>query len=371
MRTGTQQLKDVIEGGAMKATLVGDVVRGAERLLEGVSFESWSLTGDYDADIKSGGDVTLLYAGDFADSVSPRELTDILAPYGSEIHLYMEIAAENFSGRIAMGKYRIDGVPSASDSSIVHRERLITAGSVVQLRLLDRMRNVQRAPFRSLEQPSSLTSTWAELGRVTRLPLTRNVNDVAIPSTLVYPRSRLETAQLLAQLLGGRPYLTEFGTVAILPDTAGSVVATIRTGPDGSIGELKYSMESEDVYNVVVGDFETADGTPIHVEAEITDGPLAVENYGENVAFYERPDKELITDTTTAQTAVNTELARVSQTGYYELPIQCRLNPLLEIGDVIQAETVNRLITGRIRKTEMNRSGPMSLTLAVISDVTN
>lgn len=371
MRSGSARLKKVLATpGSFERSLVADVVRGTERLVEGLPISAWTLKSDIAAKIKGGGEVDVVWSDDFATSITPHELTDALAPYGSELHLYAVTSVGDFSERTELGKYRIDGIPSASDAQMLFRDKVITTASSVHLRLLDRFTSVDRANFRSLEQPPSLTSAWAELARVTRLQVTRNVPDQAIPATLVYPRSRIDTAQLLARVLYGRAYMRPDGTVGLLPDVPGSVVTRLAIGDDGTVGDVAYSMESEGVYNVVYGDFEAEDGTPIHVEAAITEGPLAVSGpYGEYVTEYKGSNKDLIKTQATAQAAVNAELTSVSTNESYELPVQCGYNPLLEIGDVVEVERMDRLITGRILSTTLGKAGPMSLRLNVLHDV--
>lgn len=375
MRPGSDALKAVLDSpSSFGRALVGDVVRGAERRIQDLPLTSWTLSEDIGAKIKSGGSVDVVYTDDFAASVTPHELTDALAPYGSELHLYVVISAGEFSERVPVGKFRIDGVPKASDAQMRFRDRVITVGSRVQLRLLDRFMAVDRAQFRSLEQPPDLSSAWAELARVMRLQVTRTgVADQAIPETLVYPRNRVDAAQLLAKILGGRAYMKDDGTVGILPTVPGSPVARLALGADGTVGDVEYSMESEGVFNVIFGDFEAEDGTPIHVEATVHDGgPLDVSGpYGEYVGEYSRGNKDLINTLAAAQAAVDEELLEASSTESYELPVQCQFNPLLEIGDVVEVERMDRLITGRILKVTRGQAGPMSLRLDVLDDVAN
>ncbi|MEP6477854.1 MAG: hypothetical protein ABJB03_00555 [Rhodoglobus sp.] len=369
MRSGTPGLRSALAGGSFTRRLLGDVMYGTERRVANIPITKWTLTGDIDAEVKYGGSATITYAGDFAESYTPHQLADALAAYGQELHLYMEISDNNFVERVTMGKFPIEAVPKASDAQLLFRDRVITIGSTVEVTLLDRFLRVRRARFRSLEQPASLVSAWAELARISRLQVTRNVADVAIPATVVYDRDRLKACQLLAQILGGVAITTADGTLTIHPDAAGAVVGSLELGEDGTILDVDYSMESDGVINVAVGDFEDANGMPIHVESQITSGPLSITGpYGEYVDEYSS-DKSLITTLAAAQAAVDSMLALRSTPSSYELPVDCILNPLYELGDVVTVERMDRIITGRIRKTKMSESGPMSLQLGVISDI--
>lgn len=371
MRPAQAGLADILKGGSFQSELTADVYLGTERLLENVPLEDWSLRGDIEAAIKTSASATVVYTDDFAQSVTPRELTDALAPFGQELRLYNTISVGNsFSDRIPMGVYRLEEVPSATDAQIRFRDRVLTVGSRVELTLLDRFLGVQRARFRSLEQPVSLLSAWAEIARVSRLPITRTVADVAIPTAFTYSRSRLDTVQLLASLLGGRATMLSDGTLGVIPDAPPAASARLAIGEEGVVLEVDYSLSSEDVYNVVVGEFEDAFGNPIHVEAEVTTGPLATSGpYGEYVAEFPSDRSALIKTAVAARAAVEAYLAEVSVTDRYELPVQAIIDPRLELGDVVEVQRLDRLITGRINAYTLGRTGPMSLTLGVLSDV--
>lgn len=362
-------LPGVLRGGSFSRELVADVFYGPTRLIEGVPLDDWTLSGDADAEIKTSASATVVYSDDFARSVTPHELTDALAPFGQELYLYMIIRASGFEDRIPMGVYRLEDVPGATDAQIRFRERVITVGSRVELTLLDRFLGVKRALFRSLEQPPSLTSAWAEFARITRLQVTRSVPDVAIPNTVTYSRSRIAAAQQIAGVLGGRAFMLADGTATVMPDEPGDPVAELQIGEEGVIMDVDYSLHSEGVHNVVVGDFEDASGNPIHAEAAIGDGPLSVNGpYGEYVTEYPADQKQFIKTQAAADAAVLAHLEKVSATDSYELPVQCLIDPRLELGDVVTAQRMDRLITGRVRKYTMGRRGPMSLKLQVLDD---
>jgi hypothetical protein len=371
MRSTSAALQGALQGGSFSRQLLGDVYYGSTRVLQDVPIKDWSLNGDIDAEIKTAGAISIAYTDDFAQSVSPTQLTDALAPFGQEIRLYMVISAGSvYSERVPMGVYRIEAAPSATDAQMRFQNRVITIGSVVNLTLMDRFYGIRRNQFRSLEQVGILTSAWGEIGRISGLQLNRNVADVAIPSSTVYGRDRLAAVQTIASILGGRAYMTADGAISILPDTPGAAVITLEIGEDGVILDVAFSMESQDVYNNVFGDFEAVDGTPIHSEASIINGPLAVMGpYGYNSVAYPEDQKNFIKTQAAADTATANRLALVSTSTSFELPVQCILDPRVEVGDVVNVQRMDRLITGRVKKYTMGRTGPMSLTLGVLNDV--
>lgn len=368
MRTSTEQLGEVLRGGSFQATLTADVFYGADRRMQDLPIDTWSFTGDLDAEVKTSGRLDVVYQGDFADSLTPHEFSDTLAPFGQIVQPYLTIRAGNFKERIPLGAYRIMK-PEGYDQHLNRGDRQLVVGSTVKLTLLDKFHGVRKAKFRSLEQPKDLGSAWAELARVTRLPVTRTVPDVPIPSTLVYDRSRLEAAQLLAAVLGGRAVMLADATVGVVPDTPGVVVADLQIGEGGVILDVGNSMSSDEIPNVVYGDFEDAAGNPIHVEASITYGALAVDGpYGENVVEFPSDQKQLYKSRDTCQAAVEAYLAKVSAPTTYDVEVSTLLDPRLELGDVVTVQRVDRILTGRVKKYTFGQDAPMSLTLEVFLD---
>ena len=363
-RPRSAQLDDVITGGSFRRELVGDVHYGGARLLEGVPIDDWSLAGDFDAKIKTSASCTIVYQGDFAESVTPREATDALAPFGQELHLYMVVSTREYTERVKVGAYRIDDVPDAYDRTTQLEGSLLTIGSVVQLSLLDRLCTVDTL-FRSLEQPASLTSAWAEIARVSRLQVTKTVPDVAIPNSVVYARNRLDTVQQLAAILGGRAAMLSDGTLGIIPDEVGTPQISLTTGePAGTVIGAGYYMSSREIQNVVIGDFEDDNGIGIHAEAAITSGPLDVNGpFGERVVEYPDDQKQFVRTKAAADIAVKNHLAKVSRRGPYEIPISMVPDPRLEVGDIVSAERPDGAVVGRVVKYSHPRKGAMQITV--------
>lgn len=374
MRDSTGQLAGVLSGGSFQVDVTADIFYDGDRRLQDVPISDWSFNGDLDAEIPTAGDLTIVYQDDFAESYTPREVTDSLAPFGSIAVPYVTITAGKFRERMQIGVFRIDDVPEARDEFLNHRGRQLVVGSVVQVSLQDLFRPVKKARFRSLEQPASLISAWAEIARITRLPVTRTVADAPIPKTITYDRDRLATVQTLAAVLGGTAVMLADGSVGIIPDTPGAAVAELKIGDDeGVLLDVGYSLGSDDIPNVVVGDFEDAQGREIHVEAEITEGPLSVDGpYGEVVVEYPTDRRQLIATREAAQAAVNAERDRLARGAAPLVPVDTLFDPRLELGDVITLQRPDRLLTARVRKWAMggDSSGArdMSLSVEVTSD---
>lgn len=363
-RQHTPQLAQVITEGSFQLEMVGDVYLGAQRLIEGVPLDDWTLTGDYDAAVKTGAKCTIAYQGDFAESYTPREAGDALAPYGQEIHLFAVVTAGGFTERVRAGVYRIDDVPNSRDEVMRVGDRKLTIGSIVSLDLIDRSDAVNTLS-RSLEQPASLSSVWAEIVRVSRLQVTRTVADVAIPNSVVYARNRLETVQQLAGLLQGRAVMRSDGTLGVVPDVIGTPAITLSTGePAGTIIGDEYSLSTRQLANVVIGDFEDDDGRAIHSEAAITSGPLSVLGpFGERVVEYPQDQKQFIRTQATADRATRNHLAKVSTRGPREIPVTLVPDIRLEIGDAVRLERADGTVDGRVVKYSLPRMGAMQVTV--------
>lgn len=369
MRTSTEQLGRVLRGGSFRAVLTVDVFYGPDRVLQDVPVDDWLFTGDLGAEVCYGGELSIVYQGDLAESYTPREVTDALAPFGQRVIPYLTVSAGPFTERVQLGVFRIADVPEAEDQFLTRGGRRLVVGSVVRVTLLDLFEQVRRAKFRSLEQPASLTSAWGEIARVTGLPVTQSVADAAIPQTITYDRSRLTATQVLASVLDARAVMLSDGSVGAVPNTPGAAVADLLIGDEGVVLSAGYSLSSKDIPNVVVGDFEDSTGNQIHVEAALPDGhPLAPTGpYGENVAEYASDKKQLIKTRAAAQAAVNAELTRLSSVSAL-VPVEALLDPRLELGDVVTIQQPDRTLTARIRKWSIGHLSPMSLTVEVLSD---
>lgn len=365
-RFHTEAATGVITGGSFGLEVVMDVFYGPARTMQDVPLEDWSFSGDYDAKIKTAGTVVIAYQGDFADSISPKEFTDALAPFGQEVRPYLVVTAGEFRERLPLGVYRIDEDPTADDVEVEFNGRVITHGSRVELSLLDRFHGVD-VPSMTPEKPADLTSAWAELTRLARLPVTRTVPDVTIPRSITYARNRLEAVQQIAALLGGRACMRSDGTVGVIPDELGEPSIDLRIGDErGTILSVGNSMSSAGVYNAVYGDFEDATGRGFHLEDWIRTGPLAIDGpFGERPIAFPDDQKEFIRSQSQARTALAGFLEQVSTIGPREMPVSVVPDPRIEVGDVTSLERLSNTITGRVVKYTLAKDSAMQLTVRV------
>lgn len=366
MRVASDDLAAVL-AGSFTTRLIVDSFYGAERTRSDLPAGSWSLKWDSEAAIKSAGSLTIIYTPEVAGSLTPRQFTDILAPFGQELNLLLEVSAGEFSETVQLGHYRIVAVPDARDSHANRLGETITVGSTVTVTLQSREVAVQRSGFRSEQSPPSLGSCWAEMQRLTGMQVLRSVPDRVIPATTVYlaeQGGRLKAVQALAEVLGGVAYVTPDGVLSVLPNASGDVVAELVLGEDGTILDVAHSMESEGVFNEVVGNFESEDRTPIYSVAAVTDGPLAVTGpYGRYTRYYSSP---FVKTQAQADSAVAAILSQVSSAQTYRVPVKCIIDPRIEDGDVVSVQRPGgRLLVGRVVNHSFGSSNVMDLEMDV------
>jgi len=149
----------------------------------------------------------------------------------------------------------------------------------------------------------------------------------------------------------------------VVPHVAGAPVGVLTVGPNGSVTDVAYSVDTEGVYNVVVGTFEDANREPIYATAQVTTGPLAVGGlFGESTTYYSSP---LVKTQTDAIAAVESILAQSVAGQMYDVPIQCVTNPLIELGDVVKVEGHDRPIEGRVVRLSVSDSALMTVLVRV------
>lgn len=366
MRGGSDDLKEVLAGGGFTPRFFCDIFAGSARRMEQVPIVNPVLRWNSEQSLPSSADVTVVWASDGGESVTPRRATDQLAPFGPQAIVYCEISADQFREVIQLGRYRISGVPSSQDQFMDFMGQRLVSGSVVDLSLLDLGMQVDRWGFRVPEVPPSLGSCFEELGRITGATIVRSVPDQPIPASVVYEANRggrWKAVQQLAEVLGGRAVFDSFGSLTIVPDESGPVVAELVLGDRGTILDVGSSMESEEVYNEVVGNFEDDDRNPIYSVDAIESGPLSVYgNYGVNTYYVSSP---LVKTQSAADAFVATRLKNLSAKLTYRVKVSCLLNPLLEVGDVVSVEREDETITGRLVSHQFGADGTMSVELEV------
>lgn len=376
MRLGSEKLRQVLQEGSFNTRLVVDAFYGATRTGANLPATEYDLKWDSEAQIKSGGTLTLVQDSESGESLVPRSFSDMLAPAGQEVNLLMEVSTnDGFAETVQLGHYRITAVPTSSEAVVDLLGVPTVTSSRVELTLEDRMVGVQRRGFRSEQNPPAGATCWGELQRLSGLQVSRNVADKSVPSGTVYAASQgsiLKAVQELADVLGGVAYITPDGALSVLPDARGAVVATLPLGENGTIIDVSDAMESEGIYNVVVGDFEDDDRNPIFASAQVEAGPFRVtpigEGYGEYTRYY---SSDFVKTQAAADSAVRSVLSQSLRGQSYRVPVQCIVNPLIEDGDVVSVQRrVGLPLVGRVVSHTLGSSNLMNLELDVVRELT-
>jgi hypothetical protein len=333
MRPGSDELKSVLADGSFTKRLIVDAFNGAERTLYDIGNDAWELKWDREGNLKSTGSIRLVHSTPDGTSISPSAITDPLAPYGQEVNVLLEVSAGDFTETVQVGHYRIASVPLAQDEYADFSDRQIVTSSMVDLTLEDRLSLLARRGFRSEENPAS-TSAWAELARISGMQVLQSVADVTLPTDLVYTAvkgGRLAAVKTIAGLLGGTEYTTPDGALSVVSSTPGSSVGALVIGEEGTIVGDDGGMDSTEVYNVVVGQFEDDERIPI-VKVWIADGELSPEVIPENTYYHQNSAIKTDVDAIAEVASVGAIVSRPAK----RVLVQCILNPLIEAGDVLE-----------------------------------
>lgn len=365
MRQHTSELLNVL-AGSFERRLVVDVFHGSNRVAEGLAAESWSLNGDLGSQICYSGSTVLVIDSLAGESWSPVGTEGILSPFRAMLELVLEISAGDFRERVSLGMLRAISVPSAQDSvtTVDGEERVVSSRVVVDFRSKDE--EVGRASFPEPVETAGSASSWGEIRRLAQSPVEISVPDVPVPSTIVWEpkqRSRLDALHELGRILGGTLIVNSRGAVTVVPDSFGEPVGVLRLGEYGTVIEVGSVIDTDTVYNVVVGTFETADRAPLYAVARVESGDLAVGGlYGANVRYY---SSDRVKTQEQADAAVKAVLAESIGSQMYDVQIQCHINPLVEIGDVWALEGWTAPLSGRVVKVSLSDSELMNVTLRV------
>ncbi|MEF3322311.1 hypothetical protein PV375_01205 [Gulosibacter sp. GYB002] len=332
----------------LRVDVLRDGIRVSEELApEGFTPTAFEVSWDLSGEIKQVAHVNIVYAHRYGESIVPRDFEAMLGPWGNDIDLTLEARLGEQIASVPVGQLMITAVPEATDSSGKYRlqGRRIVTGSMLTIRAKSQDERIRRNGFSQVTLKPTKISSWDEIVRLTGMLVARNVPDKS-PPQLEYERAqgdRLKQVHALAAHLGGVAVVDAYGVLNIVPDTVGEPVARL----EGTILEAPYSVESDDVYNEVIGSFEDEARNPIVVEpARITSGPLAVGGpYGTYSRFYA---SEFVKTKAAAQSALQKILQQVSKPSFAQ-KFTAMLDPRMEIGDTWTIVTPNgEEITGLV-----------------------
>jgi hypothetical protein len=365
----TTDTLDAILSGPFQARVIVDALLDEDVTFPDLPVSDWELTGDIERDLPTAADLTVTYSGKDGTGLSPRGFLDVLAPYGQQVNVLLECSLRQYSETVQIGRFRIDSVPESSDSYFQFAGKTLVAGSQVQVGAVDLLLGVQKNGFRWPAPPAIPASSWAELQRLTGLPVSPSLDDRATPAGLIYqPKTggRLEAVQQLSSWLGGVGVVNSFGEFTVVPFEPGDVVLELGRG---KVVTPPQAISTDGLTNWVVGTYQEDDGTPIYAEDWVRTGPLRADGpLGPWITQAESDDS--IKTQSAADARVTQLLQRSLATQTYRVEVSCRLNPLVENGDVVKVNTIDgRSIIGRTVNWKITRGKAlMNLTLDVARD---
>lgn len=370
MRFGSMDLRGILTG-SFDHHYVADLYYNGSRRRADLPIKMPTFKEDAGASIQQAGSCTVKWSDEFATSLLPRYVTDPLAPFGAQLWVYCWVTVGPFAERVEYGRFEITDVPSARDEQMRFRQELITLGSTVELELKELLAGVEQETFDAPSAPLSLGSTWAEVARITGLPLSRTVADKAIPRSIMYPEKKLDAVyDLMDVVLEASPHMTPDGTVSARPHAWGSPVDTLTM--DGTLVEVGQMMSAAQVKNRVAVRATSGEQTSVLATAEITSGPLRVRNANGSVSPFrartEYLSNELIVDEVAARAWANQRLSQVSTLRARILPITEKFNPLRERGDVVVIERPDKNLLGRVVTIERGSRGTQELTVEIAGE---
>lgn len=363
----------VLTGASFTYQWIADVIVNGERVMQDLPCTAPDFQDDDSQLVQSTGSLTFVWQDDFARSIAPTSVSDVLSPFGTQVWVYLLIEdGPAFSERVPMGQYLVDGAPSINTTRMLFQGAPITVGDVIKVTLSDLFYGVQVDRFYTPGSPPSLASTWNEVQRLTGLPVTRTdtVPDAKISGQVAYQEDRLQAVYDLANYsLDAVPFITPDGTLSMRPNDWPNPVDVLEHGA-GNLISVGRGMADDEVYNAIaVRAYDSSNGAAILASGQVADGPLrAAEPDGSLSPFRRRPtfySSQFITTQQQAQEYVAKWLPRVSRLAGVEVDLVETLNPLRQLGDVLTVRELGNEFIGRVSKIRRSDSGEQTTTVKV------
>lgn len=365
MRQGSAELIKVLSG-SFERELTVNVFNGPNRVLVGERFDSWQLSSDLGGKVCSSGSGVVIHESVHGESVSPSGTHGVLSAFRARVEPVMTIRTGGFSESVSLGTYRVISNPTVMDATAVFDGEEVVVASSVGVDFLSLDEDVNRWGFRFPEQSSAGASAFGEIRRFTGMAVEQTVPDVALPSVKVWEAKqggRLDAVLELGRILGGSAVVNSRGAWVIIPDVVGAPVATLRLGEFGTVLDVADEIDTDTVYNEVVGSFEDDAGNPFYSIAAVEDGDLSIGgDYKPNTRYYAN---DVIKTQAQGDAAVRSVLDLSIGSQQYDVQIQCHVNPLVEVGDVVALEGAKRPLVGQLRKVSLSDSAYMNVTMRV------
>lgn len=364
MRAHSDALLDVLRGGSFNVDLLVDVFHGTDRVWRGLSVVGWSLDWDYST-IGFSGTLEVVEQTDDGSSLIPRGPRGVLSPHaGARVLLLMRVSNAAFEETVQLGWARITGYNDARDEVINVGGRKVVTSTSIKLKLSGLEIGIERDGLPAPEQPRSGASCYSELRRLSGFPVVETLADKTAPQITYEAKQggRWDACLQLAKHLGGTAYVDSLGRLTVHdPDVPLS--QTLTVGDEGTIHDYTQSADTDASYNVVEGSFEDSSGNPIYATAEVTDGPMAVTGeYGRHSRYY---SSDFVNTKAQAESAVQQILSQYTWGEKYSVPVDCVVNPLIEVGDRVGASAEDMSVEGIVTSLSLKPGALMRVVLEV------
>lgn len=275
-------------------------------------------------------------------NLTPRRISDPLAPFGQRIVIRQQISAARgaVQADFPLGEFLITNPEPTSGWRKYHDTHLPTGGTVT-LTGLDRWEIVQRSPLVGLWQAPAGATVRSEVRRLMRgiMP----VVDAAIPNTsipaskAVHPEQADEAIRGLLELVGRVPHVDRMGRFAPRPLTTTTGVWKLTVNEQTDIGALP-RLTDEDIYNRVVTTGESDDMDQeimaiVNETGRLAPGP----EFGWRTYTHHSP---LYKTNTQARTGGNTILRNKARERTILYSVRTRFDPCRDVLDPVDLEVI-------------------------------
>lgn len=360
MREASTQTRQLIADGGFDRVWVADLMYDGERRLKDIEISEPKLKWDGNRFVVGSGSASIVWNDDHGRSIIPRQIGDWFAPFGAELQIDCLVGAGVFTERVPMGRFVIEEVPDARESSLLFQGLLVHPGQSFSVNLQDRLVKAAREEFPFPKAPGS-PSAWQEAQAITGMPVIRTTADADVPSSIAYEGKKEDALKKIFDLMEAWPHVDSAGLLTARPKAWPEPVDEIR-----GVVSAPYSLSSANTYSMVVVEGKSPSGEPIYAVAEVLEGFLRVRNSDGSESPFGAPvyryASEFLDTYAKCEAYARRLLARVSKIRGVRRTIVEPFNPLREVGDVL------RFRGGLVRVIEIEHSTAETTTVVEVPD---
>lgn len=266
-------------------------------------------------------------------ALTPRRITDPLAPFGQSVVVMSTLTAGPVSATIPYGEFLVTE-PESTSGWRPWRDTWIPTGGTITFDALDRWEVVARSTLAGLWQASGTATVQSEVRRLMRGIL--SIADDAIPaatipaSKRVHSEDNAEAIRSLLAIADRVPHVDRSGIFSPLPTRPTADRWDITVNEQAGIGAIP-TLTDEGVYNVVevTGESDDADSEIRAVaveEGHLAPGPLfGWRQYGHHDPLYKTGQA--------ARAGARTRLANLTRERALVFTVTTRFDPARDVLD--------------------------------------